>query len=417
MPRIRLRWLAWALPALLLLGGAGYLEWRARAADAHLRAARAALDHHNYLAASERCDAYLRVRPSSADAHLMAARCARHLGAFDAADQHLNAARRADGDSATLALENALLDVQRGQGDPSGEMYLNTLVEHDRPETSEIFETLAEVYLYRYRLDAAQRIAERWLVRRPDDAQAFFVRGSVWEAMRQIDKARDDYRRAVELDPENVEAGKRLAEVLLSQSEADEALKQFDRLRALAPDDPSLELGAARCHRLLGHTEEAGRLLDALAARQPKNAAVWRERGSVAMDQDRFDSAEQSFRRALAADPFDDVTCNKLAACLRRLDRPDEADDLLRRGKRIEDDSSQMQFLTEEVGRRPADPAPRCEAGVICIRNGQEQEGLRWLLGALQCDPNHRPTRDALADYYERHGDAKAAADYRGNGH
>jgi predicted Zn-dependent protease len=178
-----------------------------------------------------------------------------------------------------------------------------------------------------------------------------------------------------------------------------------------------LQFGAARCQRLLGRTEEAARMLDALAARQPGNAALWRERGGVAMDQDQFAAAEGFFHKALEADPFDDQAYSNLAACLRRLDRPAEADEMQRRGKAIEDDLSRLQGLTEEVARRPTDPAPRCEAGKICLRNGQEQEGLRWLLGALQCDPHHRPTHDALAEYYERHGDAQAAAEHRRGDH
>jgi tetratricopeptide (TPR) repeat protein len=417
MPRIRRRWLLWALPLLLLAGAGGYAGWRVVWADARLHDARNALGHHDYIKAREQCDAYLQVWPASAEGHLLAARCARHLGAFDAAERCLAEASRANGDASALALESALLDVQRGRGSASEGLYLRTLVEYDRPETPEVFETLTQSFLYAYRLGEALDTADRWAARRPEDDQAFYLRGLVYEAMQQPDQARDDYRRAVALNSGHVEAGKRLAEVLLSQGDVDEALQQFQRLHILAPDDPAPQLGAARCQRLLGRTEEAFRMLDALAARQPGDAAVWRERGGAAMDLDRLSAAEESFRKALAADPFDDPTCYKLAACLRRLGRAAEADELQERGRRIEEDVSRLRFLTEEVGRRPSDPAPRCEAGVICMRNGQEREGLRWLLGALQCDPNHAPTHAALADYYERHGDEKAAAEHRRKEH
>lgn len=413
MRRIRPRWLILALAALLAAAGAGYASWRAVWADGRLRAARAALAHHDYAHARDECDAYLQVWPAGAEAHLLAARCARHLGAFDAAEQHLNDARRANADAGALEREFALLDVQRGQETAADRLLLQSLLDHNDPESPDIFETVTQSRLFRYRVGDALEVANHWVARRPDDAQAYYLRGTVWEAMQQADKARDDYAHAVALDADHPDAGKRLAEVLLAQNDADEALKQFERLLARTPDDPALQLGAARCRRLLGHTEAAAQMLEALAARQPDNAVVWRERGSVAMDQDHFGEAEGYFRKALTADPFDDVACNKLAACLRRLDRPVEADELTQRAKGIEDDVSRLQFLTEEVERRQADPAPRCEAGVICMRNGQEQEGLRWLLGALHYDPHHKPTRDALADYYERHGDAKAAAEYR----
>jgi Tfp pilus assembly protein PilF len=61
----------------------------------------------------------------------------------------------------------------------------------------------------------------------------------------------------------------------------------------------------------------------------------------------------------------------------------------------------------------PSDPAPRHEAGVILFRNGQEQEGLRWLASALQQDPNHRPTHELLVEYFEKHGQPEKAAQHR----
>jgi tetratricopeptide (TPR) repeat protein len=413
MHRMRRRWYLWALPALLLVGGAGYASWRTLWADGHLRESRAALEHHNYLSAREHCDACLRVWPTGAEVQLLAARCARHLGELDAAEQHLAAAHKSNADSSILVLEGALLDVQRGEDTRSDDGYLQSLIEQNGPETSEIFETLSQACLFQYRIGDALETTERWLALRPDDAQAHYRHGLTLEAMRNLDKAREDYGRAAALDPRNIEAGKRLAEVQLTLGDADEALQQFTRLSKLASDDPALALGAAKCHRLLGHTDEAKRMLDALAQRQPDNAAVWNMRGKVAMDQDRLADAEELFRKALIVDPFNDVTYSKLAACLRRLGRAAEADEMIEHGKRIEDDAARLRSLTEEIGRRPADPKPRYEAGVICMRNGQESEGLRWLLGALQCDPRHGPTHSALAEYYESIGQPEQAAEHR----
>ena len=50
------------------------------------------------------------------------------------------------------------------------------------------------------------------------------------------------------------------------------------------------------------------------------------------------------------------------------------------------------------------DPAPRCETGTLLLRNGREQEGVRWLISALRNDPLYRPAHKALADHYERLG-------------
>jgi Tfp pilus assembly protein PilF len=53
------------------------------------------------------------------------------------------------------------------------------------------------------------------------------------------------------------------------------------------------------------------------------------------------------------------------------------------------------------------------ECGVLSLRNGQEDQGVRLLTQALRKDPKHRPTHKALAEYYESKGDNAAAARHR----
>ena len=50
---------------------------------------------------------------------------------------------------------------------------------------------------------------------------------------------------------------------------------------------------------------------------------------------------------------------------------------------------------------------------MICLRNGQTSEGLRWLLGALELAPNDKLTHAALADYYTSPGDLNLSAIHR----
>jgi Tfp pilus assembly protein PilF len=51
--------------------------------------------------------------------------------------------------------------------------------------------------------------------------------------------------------------------------------------------------------------------------------------------------------------------------------------------------------------------------GLICLRYGQDRQGLRWLFGVLQVDPAHRLTHQVLADYYERCGQWQQADHHR----
>jgi Tfp pilus assembly protein PilF len=50
---------------------------------------------------------------------------------------------------------------------------------------------------------------------------------------------------------------------------------------------------------------------------------------------------------------------------------------------------------------------------MIHMNNKAETEAEGWLLGAVQDDPGYRPAHAALADYYQRRGNTKAAEYHR----
>jgi hypothetical protein len=47
------------------------------------------------------------------------------------------------------------------------------------------------------------------------------------------------------------------------------------------------------------------------------------------------------------------------------------------------------------------------------LRNGQVEEGIRWLSGVLDLVPDHGPTHLTLADFYASQGDARRARFHR----
>ena len=93
-----------------------------------------------------------------------------------------------------------------------------------------------------------------------------------------------------------------------------------------------------------------------------------------------------------------------LAACLRHQGRGDEAEKFAARTKAIDADLRALADASERAAKDPKDPAPRHEAGVVCLRNGQDEQALRWFAGALQVDPKYRPTHKELSEYYARAG-------------
>src|SRR5262249_43266808 len=130
-------------------------------------------------------------------------------------------------------------------------------VEESDPETPSILEAMVMGYLYTQRLGEAMKCLERWLAYSPGDSQALYLRGLVWEGLGDLNKAGEDYRRAVRHAPEHVQARKRLAEYLIYAGKYKQAAELFQQLLAEEPEDAILLLGLARCRRSQGKIAEA----------------------------------------------------------------------------------------------------------------------------------------------------------------
>ncbi len=378
------------------LAGAGTVAGRHLWAWHHFRAAVRALEQGAVPRARRHLGRCLKVWPNGVETRLLAARAARLAGAYDEAERHLQVCEQAGGDTPALRLELQLLQAQQGDLSPPLESLLWGRIAEDHPQTTLIFEALALGYLYVYRLGEAYDCLTQWLAREPNQPQALYLRGLVREGLQQLSQAGADYRRAVELAPEHYFARKRLAEYQLFSHQANEAAEHFERLLQEEPDSPELRFGLARCRREQGDHEAAREILDRLLDEQKPRFAWLMERARLAQAETDHAAAEKWFRRAHEHDPHDPDVCYALAACLSRRGQKEEARRLRQRGKEIERDLEQLRHLHEQIGKRPGDAELRYQAGLICLRNGQKEEGRRWLLSAVRLAPGHEGARRAL---------------------
>ncbi len=404
------------LPGLALSGLGCLLLVANLWAEYHFRAAQRALQQRDFAQARADLRSCLKVWPTGAHSHFLAARAAWRAGFYDEAEGHLAVCQKQQSAPDALQRERALMRAQRG--DPGVEDFLWSSVEQDDKETALILEVLIQLYVSTYRLPRALDALNLFLGRQPNDVQALLGRGWVWEQFFYFANAVADYHRAVEVDPENDAARLRLAETLLVTGPASAALDQFELLWQRQPEKPAVLLGLARCRRQLGQLNDARSGLDGLLARLPsetpdKDAAVLSERGRLALDERKPAQAERWLRQAVALAPYDRQTNYNLYQCLQQQGRTDEACRCRVTFERIDADLIRIDNVLKEVLRAPYDPAPRSEAGVIFLRNGEPEKGLRWLSMALQQDPWHGPTHRALANHYQRTGRLDLAARHR----
>jgi tetratricopeptide (TPR) repeat protein len=389
--------MVWALGTIALLAAA-LVAWRQWPRQL-LQKGEAALGERRYDLAREQLAQYLAYRPNDAQAHLLAARAARNLGEYYDALEQLRLCGAAGGDPAAIEVENALIAVMRGE-EPSP--ILRQRAEGDDESSLEILEVLIQYDIDHYRLRHALQELTRYLKARPNDLQARLARGFVWERFLSFTDALEDYRQAVESHPQNEEARLRLAQTALIAGTPQEALTHFQWLQQRHPEQPEVLLGLARCHRLLGEPEEASRLLTALVDKAPESGEALWELGQLELDRGEEAKAEPLLRKAVAASPHDRRIAFSLSRCLVALGKQAEAEVLNDRVAKIDADLKRLEQLRQEVMEHPQDATLRSEGGLIFLRNGEREEGLRWLRQAVRLDPQNQAAQEALASALEK---------------
>ena len=354
-----------------------------------------AITAREYARARDLLDRYLAERPADTRARLLAARAAREERAYRDAREHLRRCRADGGEAEPIDVEESLLDVLAGDERPVAA--LRERAKQDDDLALVILEVLVQRDLDTYQLGSALDGFTRYLSRRPDDLHALLGRGFVWERFLNFADAVEDYRKAVAAHPENDRARLKLADTLLIVGTPDEALTQYRWLAERWPERPPVRLGMARCYRRLALPEEAAKLLDGLLAEFPDHGETLWERGELELDQGRPLAAEPLLRKAASHRPFDRRVQYAMYRCLLRLDRAMEAATFDARVKQLDADLARLSTVRSEVMDHPKDAALRCEGGLLFLRNGEREEGIRWLQLALRLDPKCEPARAALA--------------------
>jgi tetratricopeptide (TPR) repeat protein len=287
---------------------------------------------------------------------------------------------------------------------------LASFVERDHPDKLLILEALAQGCRRTYQLPRALAHLDAWLGAQPDSVRALAWRG---ETLLLLGRARDalaDYRKAIEVDPQEDEARLKVAELLLGSHQAEEASTHFTELLNRHPDQGEALLGLARCRAEQGDTAGAVKLLDRLLSLQPEHSGALAQRGKIALDAGSPQDAEKWLRKAAGLAPFERETLYTLSRCLTVNGHAREAEECRARIRRIDEDRKRLDELRAAILTAPHDASLRCEMGVILLRNGQDREGVRWLESALREQPGHGEARQALEDHYRRSAEAGSGA-------
>jgi tetratricopeptide (TPR) repeat protein len=357
----------------------------------------------------------LRLWPRSPATYLLAARIERLAGNLNKAEEHIRTCRRLQGGS-TEESQLATLLVRVSSGDLRDiEPGLWQCVEDEHPRSEEILEALAVAYTENTRYLSALRALSIWIERYPATPRARHWRGNIHEQVNLQDEAAEDYEQALEGMPWRWDLRLRLAAVQLRRLRPPLAWPHLEQLLREHSDSAEVLREAARYYLIVGDTKQARPLIEQALDAAPDDADALLLRGKLECQEGHLSEGEVWLRKALAIRPSDLDMIWELYRCLtRQPGRQKEAEKVHARHRAVEADQRKLRALAKSGTSEQTDPVVTAyEIGVLCLRLGREKQGLQALQLALDRDPQHRPTLEAFADYYEKIGEKQAAEHYR----
>jgi tetratricopeptide (TPR) repeat protein len=401
------------------LTGLGWATWyivgavRFERAHAAAERARAEFDFTKERDELRKC---LLLRPNDPAILLAAASAARRDGDLAEAEDHLGRYRQLTGNTTPEGLlQETLVRTVKGPVEPDVD-YLIALAdrrEPRHPSCEEILEALAIGSNHVYRLERTRFWIEQLLTHFPRNALGRLLRAQLDSTLGKREGAEEECRTILADFPAFDKARLSLAAMLSRRQQYVEALEQFEILRGRRPDDVAVLMGLVGCLERLGRLDEARPLAMTLEEQHGDKSEALLHVGRLAMREQRWPDAERLLARAVRISPYDFEVHKELAVCLYQLGRAEDARVHADRSREIEADRAKLEGLLAEVVKSPREPAPRVEAGRICLKNGQINEGLRWLMGALEIAPDYKPTHEALSEYYAARGDVERAKFHR----
>lgn len=197
-------------------------------------------------------------------------------GNVDEAEQYLNG--RLAKIEKSAAVTTAMAEVKSLRGESGAAQKLAQEALKINPDYRPAMIVLARDHYRNRRLDLAlyalQGILEGYGPENPprdkSNPEALLLRGLIHKERNERAAAMDDFRRALELRPDLVEARVHLAGYLLESGNAVEAAPQLEWALRFDRDNMLARLNLGDAYRLLGKTSEAKQQLEWVAAKDPK---------------------------------------------------------------------------------------------------------------------------------------------------
>jgi len=265
------------------------------------------------------------------------------------------------------------------------------------PESGYIDFEQARVLLEGDRLDEAIEKLDSAIIKSPDMAEAYVLRGDAHRMRLNIPRAVRDYRRGAELGFDEATLRFTIAELLKLAREYDEAILELKKLKKIEPNSLRADFSLGRLYLSIGEPAKSIPHLEAVVAAHPGDLHTITQLFEAYQQCSRFEEAVVLARKTVARLPEDPQFRFFLASFMEQAGRTDEA----------------VEQLEALIKIDPGFAAALNYLGYIYIDKGLNlQKGITLVKAALAIEPHNSAFLDSLGWGLYKLGAIGAAVEY-----
>lgn len=393
----------------------------ARSVQAFLQSQRLALSEQPPEKVIPLLHSALRQFPAAAPLHYQLALQFARQQRVGAALQAVARATALDPDYIPAVLLHARLLVAAARPGPAVEML--TLLTRRHPTHEETATTLARVQIQQRRYAEAERTMRRLLAADPGSLTAYYYLGVIYGThMKRPAEAVRMFRKLVQLQPQNGQMWKALAQAHLDQNQLSEALAVFLDMERQGLADITVQLRIGVLYYELGNHPEAIRRLTEVQQRNPKADKLRYYLGVIYEEAGNFARAMAQYRTVPASSRFYKDAILRMAVRYYRIGHLGEAIHVVEEGVRHQrraramyeylaflyqekkDDAAAARVLRRAIRYHPRKVELYFALGVVYERMHKRQAAVRAMLEVIARQPDNARALNYVGFMYAEWG-------------
>jgi tetratricopeptide (TPR) repeat protein len=196
---------------------------------------------------------------------------------------------------------------------PNAKTTLSALLK-EYPDDAEVVLAMGQVEEALLNRESAVTMFKRSIELAPKSFSGYLALAQYYFKQNQADKASEALTDAAAKVEESAEMRRMLGQSELARGRLDSAAHEFKRAVELDPQDLDARFGLGVTYRRSGQLDSARRLFDEIGARDAQYAGLTLERGQLLEAQGEYAKAVEIYRAALAKDPNDTALMLRLGA-------------------------------------------------------------------------------------------------------